>query len=77
MLKNSKHFVNITNEEQRPKIADRNSGMALNHVRQEIIKSDALSAAFQMKSKPGKHHPRETSHQVETQQAMVHSVEGF
>jgi hypothetical protein len=41
MLKNSKHFVNIINEEQKPKIATpRHAGMAVNHVRQEIIKPE-------------------------------------
>jgi hypothetical protein len=34
-----------------------------------------LSAASQIIPKPGKHHLRETPHQVEKQQAMVHSVE--
>jgi hypothetical protein len=78
MLKNSKHFVYIINEEQRPKMtALRHFGMAVNHVTQEIIKPDALRAASQIRPKPGKHHLRETPHQVETQQAMIHSVEGL
>jgi hypothetical protein len=47
--------------------------MAVNHVQQEINKLDAQSAASQIRPKPGKHHPRETPHQVEIQQAMVHS----
>jgi hypothetical protein len=59
MLKNSKHFVYIIiNEEQKPKLATlRHAGMAVNHVRQEIIKPDALSAASQIIPKLGKHHP--------------------
>jgi hypothetical protein len=45
-LKNSKHFVYIINEEQKRKMAAlRHSGMAVNHVRQEIIKPDALIVA--------------------------------
>jgi hypothetical protein len=78
MLKNLKHFVCIINEEQKPKMAAlRHSGMAANHVRQEIIKPDGLSAVSQIGPKPGKHHPPETPRQVETQQAMVHLVEGL
>jgi hypothetical protein len=51
--------------------------IAVNHVRQEIIKPDALSAPSQIRPKPGKPHPRETPHQVETQQAMVHAAKAL
>jgi hypothetical protein len=68
LLKNSKHFVYIINEEQRPKMAAlKHSEMAANHVRQEFIKPDLLRAASQIRLKPGKHHPRETPHQVDIQ----------
>jgi hypothetical protein len=36
-----------------------------------------VSAASQIRPKLVKHHPRETPHQVETQQAIVHSVDGL
>jgi hypothetical protein len=51
--------------------------MAVNHDRQELIKPDVLSAASQIRPKPGKHHHQETPYQFETQQAMVHSIEGL
>jgi hypothetical protein len=53
------------------------SGMAVNHVQPEIIKPDALRAASQIRPRPGKHLPRDTPHQANTQQAMIHSVEGL
>jgi hypothetical protein len=50
--------------------------MAVNHVQQESS-SLTLSTASQIGPNPDKHHPRGNSHEVETQQAMVHSVEGL
>jgi hypothetical protein len=42
-----------------------------------FLSMSVLCAASQIRAKPSKHHPRETPHYVETQQAMVHSVEGL
>jgi hypothetical protein len=37
----------------------------------------AVSHVSQIRPKRGKHHPRETPHQLEKQQAMAHSVESL